>query len=265
MGKIIRNGIEYPSGGGGGGGSWITDIPEMHKNIFRGNNLGSEVTAAQLSAIQNGTFSDLYVGDYWTIPVTVNGTELSVNWRIADIDYYYNRGNGNTPLTTHHLLIVPDICLYKARMHSSNIEVYYPNTEMYTTNLALAKQVVNTAFPNMVLHYYEVYGTAYNAIATYETTVELLYPLMVTGSTLAMEDSVVGTTRTQSYLQLALFSMCPKYIPDATGETYWLRERPNVEGNRGYLSIFSRIGYEYDNTELGVRPYFIIGVDNTEE
>ena len=33
--------------------------PEMHRNIFRGNYLGSSVTAAQKAAIKAGTFDDL--------------------------------------------------------------------------------------------------------------------------------------------------------------------------------------------------------------
>lgn len=40
--------------------------PEMHRNIYRGKNLGSSVTSAQKTAINNGSFDDLFIGDYWT-------------------------------------------------------------------------------------------------------------------------------------------------------------------------------------------------------
>ncbi len=55
--------------------------PEAHSRIFRGKNLGTSVTAAQKAAIQDGTFKDLFLGDYWVIG--------GVNWRIVDMDYWY--------------------------------------------------------------------------------------------------------------------------------------------------------------------------------
>ena len=66
--------------------------PEAHSRIFRGKNLGTSVTAAQKAAIQDGTFKDLFLGDYWVIN--------DVTWRIVDMDYWYN--TGSTALTTHH-------------------------------------------------------------------------------------------------------------------------------------------------------------------
>ena len=51
--------------------------PEMHRNIFRGKSLGESITAEQLEVIRDGSYRDLYVGDYWEI----NGTK----YRIADI------------------------------------------------------------------------------------------------------------------------------------------------------------------------------------
>ena len=82
----------------------------QHRNVFRGKNLGTSVTAAQKAAIQNGTFDDLFIGDYWVI----NG----VNWTIADMDYWYNCGD--TAFTRHHLVIIPGGQLYSAKMNDTN-------------------------------------------------------------------------------------------------------------------------------------------------
>ena len=82
-----------------------------HNAIYRGKNLGTAVTTAQYNAIKAGTFDDLYIGDYWVI----NG----VNWRIAAFDYYYRCGD--TDLTTHHAVIVPDSSLYNHVMNDTNI------------------------------------------------------------------------------------------------------------------------------------------------
>ena len=81
-----------------------------HNSIYRGKYLGDEVTADQYAAIAAGTFDDMYIGDYWTI----NG----VNWRIAHFDYWLNCGDTNT--TTHHIVIVPDLALYSAKMNETN-------------------------------------------------------------------------------------------------------------------------------------------------
>lgn len=69
-----------------------------HRMIYRGKNLGTSFTTEQSQAVQNGTFTDMYVGDYWVI----NGKTR----RIGDIDYFY--GCGDTSLDQHHLLIVDD-------------------------------------------------------------------------------------------------------------------------------------------------------------
>lgn len=53
------------------------NIPEMHNVIYRGKNLGSVFTSAQKQAIVNGTFNDLYIGDYWRIN--------NVNYYISDL------------------------------------------------------------------------------------------------------------------------------------------------------------------------------------
>ena len=79
-------------------GNWV-----LHKSVLRTKNLGSTITPAQVSAITSGTFTDLFVGDYWVI----NG----INWRIIDINYYLNiAASGLT--TTNHLLVMPDKALY---------------------------------------------------------------------------------------------------------------------------------------------------------
>lgn len=64
-----------------------------HKQIFRGKDLGSTITAAHLNEIQNGSFKDLFVGDYWTID--------NIKWTIADFNYFSNYKN--------HVVIISDV------------------------------------------------------------------------------------------------------------------------------------------------------------
>lgn len=111
-----------------------------HNAIYRGKSLGSTVTTAQYAAIKAGTFDDLYIGDYWTIG--------GVNYRIAAFDYYLN--SGDTSCTTHHVVIVPDTCLYNAQMHNTSSGGYeggaanttaggYVGSDMYKSNLEQAE------------------------------------------------------------------------------------------------------------------------------
>lgn len=69
-----------------------------HRMIYRGKNLGTSFTTEQSQAVQNGTFTDMYVGDYWVINEKTR--------RIGDIDYFIHCGD-NVELG-HHLLIVDD-------------------------------------------------------------------------------------------------------------------------------------------------------------
>ena len=55
------------------------DSANAHNSIYRGKNLGTQITDAQWEAVSAGTFEDLYIGDYWTI----NGYQYIIaafNW-----------------------------------------------------------------------------------------------------------------------------------------------------------------------------------------
>ncbi len=49
-----------------------------HNSVYRGKNLGTSITDAQLQAVRNGSFDDLYPGDYWYLPVDGGTTALIV-------------------------------------------------------------------------------------------------------------------------------------------------------------------------------------------
>lgn len=76
---------------------------EMRRGIWRGKNLGTEVTEEQYENIANGTFKGLFLGDYW---------EISSNeWVIADFDYWIMDGTSSINSKTHHLAMIPRITL----------------------------------------------------------------------------------------------------------------------------------------------------------
>lgn len=202
-----------------------------HNAIYRGKSLGSTVTTAQYAAIKAGTFDDLYIGDYWTIG--------GVNYRIAAFDYYLN--SGDTNCTTHHVVIVPDTCLYNAQMHNTSSGGWesgaanttvggYVGSDMYKSNLEQAKTTIKSAFSGHVLKH-RIYLT--NAVANgrasggawCDSEVDLMCEQMVYGSGIfspVSDGSNVPANYRVEKSQLPLFQHEPSRI--CNRNDWWLRD-----------------------------------------
>lgn len=235
-----------------------------HNAIYRGKSLGSTVTTAQYAAIKAGTFDDLYIGDYWTIG--------GVNYRIAAFDYYLN--SGDTSCTTHHVVIVPDTCLYNAQMHNTSSGGYeggaantttggYVGSDMYKSNLEQAKTTIKSAFSGHVLKH-RIYLT--NAVANgrasggawCDSEVDLMCEQMVYGSGIfspVSDGSNVPANYRVEKSQLPLFQHEPSRI--CNRNNWWLRDVITASG-------FAIVGGHGDagcanaSNSLGVRPAFCI-------
>ena len=110
----------------------IPDGAGAHNAMWGGRDITDAFDAGTVSAnIKNGTFKDIFPGDYITKQVTIprvladdGTTELfaggtyTVNWVIADCDYWINKGD--TAVTAHHVAIVPQTPIFNARMNSTN-------------------------------------------------------------------------------------------------------------------------------------------------
>lgn len=234
--------------------------PQMHRMTFRGKSLGATLTSEQKTAIKAGTFDDLWLGDYWTIN--------SVNWRIVDFDYWYNVGD--TAFTSHHAVIMPDTSLYTAKMNDTSITTGgYTGSQMYTTNLTSAKEMINTAFGSNVLTHREylineVTSGYPSAGAWTNSTVELPNEPMIYGSyiyTPAGNGTIVVKRYTNSQKQLALFMIAPQFINMTTAGTrvgYWLRDV--VSASRfARVTDYGPVAETASSLEYGVRPVFAIG------
>lgn len=274
-GYIIINGEKYPI---------VQDVSEIeaeiekrleiqnnagfHNSIYRGKSLGSEVTATQYAAIADGTFTDLYIGDYWTID--------GVKYRIAHFDYWLN--TGDTECTTHHVVLVPDTNLYNAKMNDTNITTggYY-NSKMRggsdylvsgSSNLYNAKTIIDNAFgAEHILSHREMLtnavsdGNASNW-AWYDSTIDIMSEVMVYGTTawcVGGKGFELGIDKEQ----LALFRHDHGSICNRT--SWWLR---------GVASALAfAVVYFYGNAQasspsdsIGVRPVFAIkAAEESEE
>lgn len=225
-----------------------------HNSIYRGKNLGTSVTAAQWADIADGSFTDLYIGDYWVID--------NVSWRIAAFDYYYN--TGDTACTTHHIVIVPDTILYNAAMNSTNTTTGgYVGSAMYTANLEQAKTTIKGAFSGHVMKH-RIYLT--NAVANgrasggawCDSEVDLMCEQMVYGSGIfspVSDGSNVPANYRVEKSQLPLFQLEPSRI--CNRNNWWLRDVITAS-TFAFVSEAGRADYTSPSYSIGVIPAFSI-------
>jgi len=231
---------------------------ENRRMIFRGKNLGTSLTAGQKTEIQNGTFKDLFLGDYWVIG--------GVTWRIVDIDYWYNCGD--TAFTNHHLVIMPDVALYNAQMNATNVTTGgYVGSLMYTTNLETAKTTIDAAFGSAnILSHRELLVNAVtdgypSAGAWFDSDVELPNEIMMYGSyihTPSGNGTIIPYIYTINKQQLALFQVCPRFIVNRS-YNQWLRDVVSA-AHFACVDDYGRATYaSYAAGSNGVRPVFPVG------
>lgn len=232
------------------------DNAGAHNSIYRGKNLGTTVTEEQWEAISSGTFTDLYIGDYWVIG--------GVNWRIAAFDYYLNCGD--TSFTKHHAVIVPDTCLYNAQMNTTKVTTgAYKGSAMYTANLTQAKSTINSAFGSSHVLSHRIYlsNATSNGRASAgewtDSTVDLMCEHMVYGSGIfspVSDGSNVPNNYRVEKGQLPLFALEPSRICNRT--TWWLRD---VITAAGFALVYNSglAASDAASSSYGVRPAFCIG------
>ena len=235
---------------------YLADGTGAHNAVYGGRYLGDSVTDEQYEAISDGTFTDLYIGDYWTID--------DVNYRIAHFNYYYNTGDTNC--TTNHVTIVPDTCLLTSQQMNSSAttEGGYVGSAMYTDVLPEALEIVESAFGSDHILTHRLWlisavTSGYSSTgAWYDSQIELMNEQMVYGGFVfaAMSDgSTIPKQYRVSKSQLQLF----KFRHDLIGVrvTYWLRD---VVSSATFAHVHGNGNASYGNASgsYGVRPAFSI-------
>ncbi len=222
----------------------IQDNAGYHNSIFRGKSLGSSLSSAQATAIANGTFDDMFIGDYWTI----NGK----TYRIADFNYWYN--HGDTAFTKNHICVVSD-SLGTARMEATNTtENGYVGSEMFTTNLATYQSMVEAAFgaAHVGTHRSYLCNAATDGKATgfawTDHSVGLMNEPMVYGSFIRSAPHVTDDTK-----QLALFRLGNQQMNQRVW--YWLRDPVSAADFAG-VNNYGIAGNAAASNSAGVRVAF---------
>ena len=252
-----------------------------HNAIYRGKDITADFTSGKMSAnIANGTFKNIYIGDYIDVPMTVNGTSIgTVRWRVGECDYFY-RHHGTD--TTHHVLMVPDDVLnVQTRMNASNDTTGgYCASEMYTTTLPLYVTAIQNAFgTDHVLAHNELLTTAISADAPsaagagwtgsasdwgWKTvTANLFNEVMVYGTTAFSSSGFdVGNSKTQVALfHLNQTATIAGYRGNYNDKKwYWLRSIASSSrfcDANGDGDANSNDAAHWDDWS-GIRPYFLL-------
>ena len=241
----------------------------FHNSIFRGKDVTEYLTSeySLYDRISDGTFTDLYVGDY----VVANG----ITWRIAGFDMYYNKGEGDTTTNqaryNHHAVIVPDTNLTTAQMNTTNTtNGGYIGSAMYKTTLpTVLSTYITPVFGDHVLTYTTYLTNSVNTSAVNRKNstgassnwtsvgsrkVDLMNENQVFGSKV-FSSSAFDTGIDN--VQFPLFRLKPEFI-NKQRYWYWLRDVTDsycfATANGSGLS-----GDDAASYIVGVRPYFYIG------
>jgi hypothetical protein len=134
-------------------------IAKQHNGIFREKDLTDVYTVDEIySRIADGTFDDLYLGDYFTVSITTTLPDSTVKTEdvqlmIAGFNYYYNAGD--TPLTKPHAVLIPRMPFETtAKMNDTNTTSGgYVSSYMHTTVLPCYAASLQKVLNNHLLTY----------------------------------------------------------------------------------------------------------------
>lgn len=224
-----------------------------HNAIYRGKNLGTQFTAEMSTNIKNGTFKDLYCGDY----LVINGT----TYRFMDLDYLYK--TGDTSLETHHILVVPDAPMYDHVMNDTNTtEGGYVGSKMYISGLDQALAKIKADFGEAHIVTYKnllvnaVSNGAPSGWAWYSRQIDLMNEEMVYGTRAWSQASQNGYDTGTNKSQLAAFQHNHSLISSCRS-WYWLRA---VQSSTLFCAVYSggHASHGSASDAVGVRPCFLI-------
>ena len=259
---------------------WITSIAENHNNIFRGDDLfakGYDINDI-CAMIADGSFSDIYIGDYFTLSGSIenvpcfveqtgdDGTKTLVEstqtvtyntkFRVAGLDTYLN--TGDTAFTAHHAVIVPDGVIGRNYMNGTNTTSDgYIGSFMFASVLPVYNTHFSAKLNNHLLSHREilsngVIGNQANSWAWTDVKINLMSEPEIYGLSIRGDGFDVGV----NYRQFPLFRISPTYMVNFSW--CWLRA-VYTSSSFAYMGGSGGAGAGAAATLFGVRPCFCIG------
>ena len=250
------------------------DGPEAHNAMWGGRDITAAFNAGTVSAnIANGTFRDIFPGDYITKQVTISGTTYTVNWVIADCDYWWHKGDQNNGMETHHVVIVPQATIVSANMNATNTtEGGYMGSRMFKETIpACATGIVNAFGASHILTFRDCLisgmtanqissglpnftgGAQWDAWSWVSVQCDLMTEKMVLGAPMNSASAIDEWIATR---QMSAFRLSGKLI-NCNRQLYWLRNIVS-SAHFPYAGGFGGVGPGYASRVLGVRPFALL-------
>ena len=254
--------------------NWYTAYPdgaEAHNAMWGGRDITAAFNNGTVSAnIANGTFKDIFPGDYITKQVTISGTAYTVNWVVADCDYWINKGD--TATTAHHVVIVPQTPIFTANMNDTNTtEGGYKGSRMYRETIpACATGIVSAFGSGHILKFRDGISNRVDTGAVSSGVTQwtgasgwwgewadaycnLMSEKMVYGAPITASGAMDNTLALR---QMSAFRLSEKAI-NYNRQNWWLRDVVSsayfalVRGDGGASA-------DYASLSLGVRPFALL-------
>ena len=127
-----------------------------HNMLWRGKDITANFNNGSFSAaVADGTFKDIFIGDYITKTVTISGKAYTCKFIVGHLDYFFKFpqiADGNNNITqwnndTHHVLIFPETPFFNAQMNSQHTTAGgYVGSAMYTSTLPAVQAGLSQVF-----------------------------------------------------------------------------------------------------------------------
>ena len=254
---------------------WYAAFPdgaEAHNAMWGGRDITAAFNNGTVSAnIANGTFKDIFPGDYITKAVTISGTTYTVNWVIADCDYWWHKGD-NTAMETHHVVIVPQAPIFTANMNATNTtEGGYAGSRMYTETIpACATGIVNAFGASHILTFRDHLTRDLNTSAVssgitvftgapnwngawYSQQCNLMSEAMVYDGPHCASSALDNIMATR---QMSIFRLSERAI-NPNRAWWWLRDVVS-SAYFAFVSGYGSANAHYASNVFGVRPFALL-------
>ena len=255
--------------------NWYSNFPdgaEAHNAMWGGRDITASFNNGTVSAnIANGTFRDIFPGDYITKQVTISGKTYTVNWVIADCDYWINKGD--TAVTVHHVAIVPQAPIFDANMNATNTtEGGYMGSRMFKETIpACATGIVNAFGASHILTFRDwlISGMTANQISSglpnltggaqwgaspwVSVQCDLMTEKMVLGAPVNSASALDEWCATR---QMSAFRLSENLI-NYNRQWYWLR---NIVSSAFFALVYGGGGADANGASRsgGVRPFALL-------
>ena len=255
--------------------NWYSNFPdgaEAHNAMWGGRDITASFNNGTVSAnIANGTFRDIFPGDYITKQVTISGKTYTVNWVIADCDYWINKGD--TAVTVHHVAIVPQAPIFDANMNATNTtEGGYMGSRMFKETIpACATGIVNAFGASHILTFRDwlISGMTANQISSglpnftggaqwgaspwVSVQCDLMTEKMVLGAPVNSASALDEWCATR---QMSAFRLSENLI-NYNRQWYWLR---NIVSSANFAGVggYGNADTGYASYSFGVRPFALL-------